>query len=119
MTGMIESLDVNEGAMKLAAQHGYSTATDLADWLVQMLGIAFRGAHHITGRIVKLAEEQHCRLDELSLADMQSIEPRITADIFNVLSVDASVNSRTSFGGTAPSCVRDAIAAARQKWIQS
>ncbi len=87
---------------------GYSTATDLADWLVRTLKMPFREAHHVTGRIVALAEKKGVRLDELSLADLQSVEARISKDVFKVLSVEASVASRTSFGGTAPRNVRKA-----------
>jgi argininosuccinate lyase len=102
MHGMVEDMQVNKPNMLAAAQKGYSTATDLADWLVQKLGLAFRDCHHITGRIVKIAEAKNCRLDELALSEMQSVEKRITKDIFNVLSVQNSVKSRKSFGGTAP-----------------
>jgi argininosuccinate lyase len=102
MHGMVDDMQINKPNMLLAAQKGYSTATDLADWLVQNLGLAFRDCHHITGRIVKLAEAKNCRLDELSLSEMQSVEKHITKDIFNVLSVQNSVKSRKSYGGTAP-----------------
>ncbi len=110
MIGMVEGFTANEEKMRAAAMAGFSTATDLADWLVRELGMPFRDAHHVTGRVVKLAEAKPCRLDELSLEAMQSVEPRITAAIFDVLSVEASVASRTSFGGTAPSQVRAQIA---------
>jgi argininosuccinate lyase len=88
--------------MKAAAGDGYATATDLADWLVRTLKMPFREAHHITGRIVAKAAKDGMALHELSLAAMQAIEPRITADALRVLSVETSVKSRTSFGGTAP-----------------
>jgi argininosuccinate lyase len=101
-TGMVDDMKVNKDNMRKLAASGYSTATDIADWLVKNLGTPFRDAHHITGRIVKLAESKNCRLDELSLKEIQSVEKKITADIFNVLSVESSVNSRTSFGGTSP-----------------
>ena len=106
MTGMIADLRVNREAMKRAAGSGYSTATDLADWLVRTLNIPFRDAHHITGAVVALAEKKGATLDALSLKDLQSIQPQITKDVFSVLSVDASVASRTSFGGTAPENVK-------------
>jgi argininosuccinate lyase len=106
MTGMVKDLKPNEKAMRHAAMTGYSTATDLADWLVRKLKMPFRDAHHVTGRIVALAEEKSVRLDELALQDMRRIEPRITPDIFKVLTVESSVSSRESFGGTAPANVR-------------
>ncbi len=106
MTGMVEDLVPNEAAMRAAAAHGYSTATDLADWLVRELGLPFRDAHHVTGSIVAIAEEKQLDLADLDLTDMQGVEPRITASVFNVLSVEASVASRTSLGGTAPANVR-------------
>jgi argininosuccinate lyase len=88
--------------MKAAAGEGYATATDLADWLVQTLKMPFRDAHHVTGRIVGLASKQGVALHELPLKAMQEVEPKITADALRVLSVEASVKSRTSYGGTAP-----------------
>lgn len=94
MTGMIASADWHRDRMLEAAQSGYSTATELADWLVRELGLPFREAHHVTGRIVKIAEGKHCRLDELSLDDLQSVEDRITDNIFNVLSVENAVHAR-------------------------
>jgi argininosuccinate lyase len=111
MRGMVQDMEVRAKAMHQAAAGGYSTATDLADWLVQKLNMPFRDAHHITGRIVKLAEAKACRLDELSLAEMQSVEPRMDASIFDRLTVEASVASRTSLGGTAPLRVREQISA--------
>lgn len=102
MTGMIEDLEPVAEAMKAAAGRGYSTATDLADWLVRELKMPFRDAHHVTGRIVAAAEARGCELAELALADMQAVEGRITAAIYTVLSVENSVASRTSYGGTAP-----------------
>ncbi|MCW0180539.1 MAG: argininosuccinate lyase [Zavarzinia sp.] len=113
MAGMIADLKPNQPVLKAAAGTGFSTATDLADWLVRALNMPFREAHHVTGRIVKLAEGKGVDLDALGLADMQAIEPRITDAVFGVLSVDNSVASRVSFGGTAPSGVRTQIAAAR------
>jgi argininosuccinate lyase len=115
MTGMVASATFRTDRMRAVAQAGYSTATDLADWLVREAGVPFREAHHITGRAVKLAEESGCRLDELPLDLLQSVDARIGPGVFDVLSVDASVASRTSFGGTAPANVRAAIAAAREE----
>ena len=106
MTGMIGDLKINRETMKAAAGHAYSTATDLADWLVRELNMPFRDAHHATGAAVALAEKKGVALDALSLKDLQGIEPRITNSVFDVLSVDASVASRTSFGGTAPANVK-------------
>ncbi|UUP17147.1 argininosuccinate lyase [Nitratireductor thuwali] len=109
MTGMIGDLEVNRQAMKKAAGSGYSTATDLADWLVREAGLPFRDAHHATGRAVALAEEKKCALEKLSLEELQAINPAITDDVFSVLSVSNSVRSRTSYGGTAPAEVRRQI----------
>ncbi len=111
MTGMIADMTLNAEAMKAAAASGFSTATDLADWLVRVLDIPFREAHHITGRIVAEAEQRGVGLEALPLEAMQAIEPRITAAIFDVLGVDNSVASRTSYGGTAPENVRRAAEA--------
>jgi argininosuccinate lyase len=109
MTGMIGDLTVNAAAMKKAAGAGYSTATDLADWLVREAGLPFREAHHVTGRAVALAEEKKCGLEKLSLPELQAIHLAITNDVYSVLSVGNSVRSRTSFGGTAPAEVRRQI----------
>lgn len=109
MTGMVGDLTVNTQAMRQAAGAGFSTATDLADWLVRVLGTPFRTAHHITGTLVGLAEKKGCDLADLSLEDMQSVEPKVTADVFNVLTVENSVSSRTSYGGTAPDNVKEQI----------
>ncbi|HEY5831715.1 MAG TPA: argininosuccinate lyase [Hyphomicrobiaceae bacterium] len=106
MTGMVEDLEPNAQSMRAAASAGYSTATDLADWLVRSLGMPFREAHHVTGRIVAAAEAKGIPLDALPLEAMQAISPRITAECLSVLSVDSSVRSRTSYGGTAPHNVR-------------
>ena len=106
MTGMVNDMAPDEEAMRAAAAAGYSTATDLADWLVRVLGKPFREAHHATGAIVALAEKKGVELGDLSLADMQTIEPGITADVFSVLTVEASAASRKSLGGTAPANVR-------------
>jgi argininosuccinate lyase len=109
MTGMVGDMEINEAAMKKAAGSGYSTATDLADWLVRTLGLPFREAHHVTGRAVALAEAKKVGLEKLGLKDLQSVHPGITDDVFSVLSVQNSVKSRTSFGGTAPAEVRKQI----------
>ena len=106
MGGMIGDLEPEPEIMRAAAGAGYSTATDLADWLVRALKLPFREAHHATGAIVRLAETRGETLEQLPLEAMQAIEPRITADVLAVLSVDASVRSRTSYGGTAPQNVR-------------
>ncbi len=117
MTGMIADMTVKPDAMRAAATAGYSTATDLADWLVRGLDMPFREAHHVTGRLVKLAEERGVGLADLSLADLQSVEPGITDEARAMLTVDASVASRTSFGGTAPDRVREAAAQARERYL--
>ncbi|MGD9866689.1 MAG: argininosuccinate lyase [Hyphomicrobiales bacterium] len=104
--GMVGAMEPDAAAMKKAAGAAYSTATDLADWLVRTLGMPFREAHHVTGRIVALAESARKPLSKLPLEAMQGVEPRITGDVFSVLSVQNSVKSRTSYGGTAPSNVR-------------
>jgi argininosuccinate lyase len=110
MTGMVTDMTIRTDKMKAAAGSGYSTATDLADWLVREAGLPFRDAHHVTGKAVAMAEKKGCDLAELSLEELQSINSAITADVFNVLTVEASVASRKSFGGTAPSEVRKQIA---------
>ena len=106
MTGMVGDMTVNAEAMKRAAGSGHSTATDLADWLVCTLGLPFREAHHVTGRAVALAETMKTTLSKLSLDELKAIHPGITGDVFSVLTVSKSVQSRKSFGGTAPSEVR-------------
>jgi argininosuccinate lyase len=106
MTGMVRDLVPDQARMKLAAGEGYATATDLADWLVRTLKMPFRDAHHVTGRIVGVASKQGVALHELPLKDMQAVEPKITAAVMDVLSVEASVKSRMSYGGTAPKNVR-------------
>ena len=105
MAGMVEDLDPNPQALRAAAAAGYSTATDLADWLVRE-GVPFREAHHMVGRLVAAAESQGLPLAELPLAEMQAVSPRITKAIYPLLSVESSVRRRTSFGGTAPQNVR-------------
>lgn len=113
MTGMVESATFRTDRMRALAERGFATATDLADWLVREADVPFREAHHITGRAVARAEALGVPLDRVPLADLQAIDARITASVYDVLSVDASVASRRSFGGTAPERVRAAIAAAR------
>ena len=117
LAGMVEDMEVRPGAMRTALDSGYPTATDLADWLVRCLDMPFRRAHQVTGRIVALAEERNCALAELPLDALQEIEPKVTEDIFSVLSVEASLASRTSFGGTAPARVREAVAEARRRYL--
>lgn len=117
MAGMMATIGVNKDAMHAAAGSGFSTATDLADWLVREAGLPFRDAHHATGAFVALAEEKDCRLADLALADMQAVNAAITDGIYSVLSVEASVASRTSYGGTAPDNVR-AMVAHWQAWLQ-
>jgi len=114
MTGMIESATFRTDRMRGLAESGFATATDFADWLVREAGLPFREAHHVTGRAVKRAEELGVRLDELPYAEFQAIDARVDESLYDVLSVDASVASRTSFGGTAPANVRAAIRAARE-----
>lgn len=108
MTGMIEDMQPNEERMRAAAGQGFSTATDLADWLVQHAGLPFREAHHVTGRIVKAAEKAGLDLAEVPLETMKKIDSRIDAAVFEVLAIGKSVESRRSFGGTAPQNVREA-----------
>jgi argininosuccinate lyase len=114
MTGMVRDMVPDAAKMKAAAGDGYATATDLADWLVRTLGMPFRDAHHVTGRIVRAAEERGVALDQLPLAAMQAVEPRITKDALKVLSVERSVESRASLGGTAPKNV----AAQAKQWLK-
>ncbi|MDP3899257.1 MAG: argininosuccinate lyase [Mesorhizobium sp.] len=109
MTGMVGDMTINTDAMKKAAGSGYSTATDLADWLVREAGLPFRDAHHVTGRAVAMAEARKLRLEKLSLDDLKTLHPAIDDRVFSVLSVANSVKSRTSFGGTAPAEVRKQI----------
>ncbi|MBU2531427.1 MAG: argininosuccinate lyase, partial [Alphaproteobacteria bacterium] len=114
MAGMVRDLEPNGDRMLAAAGAGFSTATDLADWLVRALGMPFRDAHHVTGSIVAVAERRGVGLEDLGLSDLQTIEPRITKEVFSVLGVENSVASRRSHGGTAPQNVRKM---ARQ-WIK-
>jgi len=115
MKGMVEDMKVNPEQMRKATDLGFITATDLADWVVRVLGLPFRQAHHITGSLVAMAEKKGGDLDGLTLEEMQTIEPLITDDVFNVLSVDKSVASRVSFGGTAPSEVLKQVESAKKR----
>ncbi|WP_300516866.1 argininosuccinate lyase [Aliiroseovarius sp.] len=110
MTGMVSDMQANTESLEAAASSGFSTATDLADWLVRALNMPFRDAHHVTGSLVAMAEAKGCDLPDLSLADMQSVHAAITDEVFGVLGVHNSVASRTSYGGTAPSEVRKQVA---------
>ena len=118
MTGMIDDMSVNQQAMRAALASGHPAATDLADYLVSALKMPFRDSHHVTGRIVSLADTHHCALDELSLSAMQEIEPRLDEAVQTVLSIDHCVAARNSFGGTAPDEVRARIAAARKAFLE-
>ncbi len=117
MTGMVKDIKPDAARMKASASAGFTTATDIADWVTQNLNVPFRESHHITGRIVKMAEGKGCELAELTLEDMQLVEPRITQDIFRVLTPEASAASRTSFGGTAPANVTAQVKAARERFL--
>ena len=114
LTGMVADMRPNAEPLRIAAASGFSTATDLADWLVRALDMPFRDAHHVTGALVKLAEDTGCDLHELSLEAMQAVEARITQNVYDVLSVENSVASRVSYGGTAPSQVKQQI----ERWKQ-
>ncbi len=109
MEGMVKDMSANRDSLAAAAGSGFSTATDLADWLVRVLGLPFRDAHHITGSLVALAEKNGCDLPDLTLDQMKTAHDGITADVFDVLGVENSVNSRMSYGGTAPKQVRSQI----------
>jgi argininosuccinate lyase len=116
-TGMVRDMTVNEAAMRAVAASGYSTATDLADWLVRELGLPFRQAHHVTGALVARAEALRRSLAELPLREMQRVEKRITRAVYRVLTVERSVASRKALGGTAPANVARAVAAARKRFL--
>jgi argininosuccinate lyase len=116
-TGMVRDMSIDGQAMRRAAETGFITATDLADHLVMELGLPFRDAHHATGRLVKRAEERGVGLDQLSLAELQEVEPRLTDAVRQRLTVEGSVASRTSFGGTAPARVKEALKAARERFL--
>ena len=117
MTGVIDGLEISEDRMRELARGGYLTATDLADWLVRVLGMAFRDAYNIAGGIVKIAEARGCELTDLSLEDLQGFDPRIDESVFEVLSLEKSVASRTSHGGTAPAQVSEALSMAKGKYL--
>jgi argininosuccinate lyase len=115
-TAMIAGLTVDKDKMRAMTSKGFLTATDLADWLVRAKGLPFREAHHVTGSLVKAAEDAGCDLADLSLETMQAVDPRIDASVYDVLTVEASVSSRTSFGGTAPDRVAQAVKQARARF---
>ncbi len=117
MTAMVREITVDKAAMRAAAEAGYPTATDMADWLVRAAGLPFREAHDVTARLVRQAEAMDLGLAELTLDQMRAVEPRIDQDVYAVLDVDASVSSRRSHGGTAPEAVRRAVAAARARYL--
>jgi argininosuccinate lyase len=107
-------MSVDRARMKKAAGAGYATATDLADWLVRALGLPFREAHHVTGRIVGIAEERGVSLEKVTLEEMRAIEPRVRPEVFDVLGVEKSVRSRASYGGAAPANVKREA----RKWLK-
>jgi argininosuccinate lyase len=117
-TGIVRDVRPDRERLRAAAERGFATATDLADWLVRVAGLPFRRAHHATGQIVKRAEALGCTLAMLPLAELQAVEPAITAAVFDVLGVERSIASRMSYGGTAPDRVRAAITAARQRFLR-
>jgi argininosuccinate lyase len=115
MTGMVRDMTPDTARMRICAGSGFATATDLADWLVRVLQLPFRTAHHVTGQLVALAESKGVELSGLTLEEMRGVEPRITGDVLSVLTVEASVASRNSYGGTAPANV----AAQAQQWLET
>jgi argininosuccinate lyase len=117
MAGMVRDLKANSERMRAVAAADYSVATDLADWLVRELGLPFRQAHHVTGRLVGLAADKGVDLDQLSLAEMQTVEPKIDKGVYGVLTVEASVKARKSLGGTAPANVARAVKDARRRFL--
>ncbi|MBT6095386.1 MAG: argininosuccinate lyase [Rhodospirillaceae bacterium] len=117
MTGMLRDSTFQRDRMAADAGRGFATATDLADWLVRVLGMPFRQAHHVTGALVKIAEDQNCDLADLALSDMQAVESGITEDIYSVLSVESALAGRTSFGGAAPGNVAEAAVEARKRFL--
>lgn len=118
MTGMVQDFAVRKDSMEEAASEAFANATDLADWLVKELKLPFRNAHHVTAKLVKLATGKGKTLEELTLKEMQTVEPRIRKDVYSVLSTINSVRSRTSYGGTSPDNVRKAIAEARKQYLK-
>ena len=117
-TGMIADLTFDRERLAAAAGEGFTTATDLADWLVREAGVPFRESHHITGRVVALAEEKGCGLEDLALTELTAIDERISNAVFDVLGVDNSVRSRNSYGGTAPDNVRAQVISARERFLK-
>ena len=117
LTGMMTDLKIHKNVMRAAAGKGFTTATDLADWLVRELDMPFRDAHHVTGEAVKRAEELGCDLGEMDLSAFQSIDPRITEQVFSAITVEASAAARTSYGGTAPMRVAEQVKAARERFL--
>ena len=115
--GMVRDMQPNKAAMREAADRGFLNATDLADWLVRELGMPFREAHHVTGRAVKAAEDRRVGLTDLTLDELRAIEPRITEAVYPALSIEASLNSRRSFGGASPVRVKEAVKAARERFL--
>jgi argininosuccinate lyase len=117
LAGMVRDMTVDADAMRHATEAGFPTATDLADWLVRDADVPFREAHRIAGAVVRLAESKGVGLAGLSPDELQSVDNRLTEGVYGVLSVESSVASRTSFGGTAPNNVRAAVAVARQRFL--
>ncbi len=118
MTGMIGDITINKERMRDAAGDGFTTATDLADWLVREKNVPFRDAHSIAGQVVKVAEDKGCGLESLTAGDLAAVDERLTADALDFVSVEASVNSRSSYGGTAPDNVKKQVALARKRFIE-
>jgi argininosuccinate lyase len=110
MTGMVGDMAANREVLAASAGSGFSTATDLADWLVRVLNLPFRDAHHVTGTLVALAEKKGCDLPDLTITEMQSVHPGINQEVYSVLGVENSVRSRMSYGGTSPVRVKEQIA---------
>jgi argininosuccinate lyase len=117
MAGMIKDMKVNKPALEKALSEGFITATDLADYLVRKLDMPFRQAHHVTGKIVRIAEQKKCRLDQVSLKDMQRIEPRLTKEAFSILNPRRAAESRKSLGGTSPELVKKAVKDAKKRFL--
>ena len=117
MIGIIKSLEIKKNKMLKALQKGFPTATDLADYLVTNLNIPFRDAHKITGKIILLAEKKDCSLDELSLQDLRSIEPKIDSNVMKSISISSSILKKSSFGGTSPRLVLKAISEAKRRYL--
>ena len=118
MAGMMADMTFHRETMAAACAQGHITATDLADWLVRALEMPFRKAHHVTGTLVALADKEGCQISDLSLQQLQSVEPRITQSVFDVLTPQASMASRTSAGGTAPVRVAEALSVTERNLTQ-